>query len=68
MDMTGMTWEKYKNAEARTKLRDDFAKAAMQGLISSRDNFERFSVTARAAYRMADAMLLERTAHEDTTD
>lgn len=52
--------DEYVNEKKR--LRDEFAKAAMNGLISSLERGEPFNVKdgAEFAYRMADAMLEER--------
>lgn len=42
-------------------LRDYFAAKAMQGLLTSGGDFEKFSHLATDAYSIADAMLAQRT-------
>lgn len=57
-----------KKAEEYVRLRDEFAKASMNGLISSLERGEPFNVKdgAEFAYRMADAMIEQRNLDPDT--
>ena len=47
-------------------LRDYFAAAAMQGILASRPDYEKFAHLATDAYAIADAMLKERYASYDS--
>ena len=46
--------------EAQLSLRDQFAMAALQGILARGDRMARRSTTAQFAYDMADAMMAER--------
>ena len=48
------------NTDDQEALRDQFAGLAMQGDFASGIDSNRFHITARRAYQMADAMLVER--------
>lgn len=50
----------YGNRQSKQQLLDDFAKAAMQGMVSKHGGYEDCSITAHKAYDIASAMIQER--------
>lgn len=63
------TYESNQHKEKIDRLRDDFAKAALQGIIASAgactENIG-FNLDASAAYKYAQAMLQERKKYVDS--